>query len=114
MFAQRACGCPVEPWRYPFKCEAHAAQDGRVRLPDVRRDDWYRANTCPFCGRVNPAGLACASANVCGMCGVISCAEHRMSTYRLGVICPLEVRPRTRVGRALLRALAAIGSEARA
>ena len=111
MFTQRTCGCPEEPWKFPYVCEAHAGL--RDRLPDVRRDGWYAANTCPFCGRVNPGGLACAHVEACDLCGVRSCASHGQATYRLGICCPRGVNPRSKWGKTLLRALAAIGAPRR-
>ena len=111
MFAQQPCGCPVERYKYPYKCTAHAAVDGRLRLPGVRADTWYRENTCPFCGRVNPAGLACDSSDLCALCGVRVCwGGHNRAVYALAVICPTQIHPRTKVGRALLKSLGALGA----
>ena len=59
---------------------------------------------------MSPAGLACVHVERCTLCGTASCECHRMATYRLKVYCPREVNPRTKWGKALLAALAAIGA----
>jgi hypothetical protein len=107
MFAQHPCGCPVDTSRYPYRCLTHAAP--RETMPRLRRDGWYATNTCPFCGRVNPAGLACQYVETCSTCGVVSCAEHGMATYLTGRICPrIYASKRTKVGRALYASLAGL------
>lgn len=106
MFPQQPCGCPVETSSFPYRCVAHAAP--RVRLPGHpvdRHGDWYKRNTCPFCGRVNPGGLACAYVSSCDFCGTVSCDSHQMATYKLRVICPADVNWRTKTGRALRQSL---------
>lgn len=103
MFAQQSCGCPVETSRYPYRCDGHAAP--RVQTEKVRdRDGWYWQNTCHWCGRVNPAGLACAYVEQCPMCGITSCESHRMACYKLKVTCPREVNPRTKYWRGVFKA----------
>src|SRR5262249_40786882 len=89
MFEQRECGCPMEPWKYPYKCAAHVWH--REVMPDSRpRVGWYAENTCPFCGRVTPAGLACAHQETCPACGVTTCDSHGMACYKTQRICPVE------------------------
>lgn len=104
-FPREACGCPKEPWKYPYKCPGHAAQDGRIALPEVRQDGWYGENCCPFCGRVNTYGLACSHVERCDLCGIVSCHSHRMATYLTKTICPKDINPRTKIGRAFLASL---------
>jgi len=43
-------------------------------MPGVRTDTWYLANTCPFCGRVNPGGLCCNYDETCPDCRITTCA----------------------------------------
>jgi len=111
---QQACGCPIEPWRFPYRCQDHAAP--RVTMPDLRRDDYYRRNCCPFCGRCTAVdrhgrALACSYVDTnCKLCGIVSCERHDMAAYRLKVTCPTLVNPRTKHGRALLAALATWGA----
>ena len=109
-FPRHACGCPTEGYKFPYRCRDHAAMDWRIMLPDVRQDDWYGENTCPFCGRVNPYGLACDRAEMCALCGIVSCASHGQATYRSGTICPRNINPRTKVGKQFLAALRGIGA----
>lgn len=101
LFRQLECGCPIDVYTYPYHCEAHAARDGRVRIPHPRRAEsnaWYSSNTCPFCGRVTPAGLACATATAYP-CGVVSCASHGQAHYRLGTACAIRECQRRVPGR---------------
>lgn len=113
MFAQRPCGCPEEPWKYPYVCGQHASR--RVRLPAppaaASNWEWYRNNCCPFCWRGSPAGLACANNFVasCELCGVTSCASHNTAVYALGIICPKNINPRTKYGKTFLKTLREIG-----
>ena len=106
-FAREACGCPVERFLHPYKCPAHAAIDGRVTLPCVPSGtrQWYDDNCCPFCGRVNPYGLACDRSELCTLCGVRSCDSHGQATYLLAVQCPREINPRTKLARQLFASL---------
>jgi hypothetical protein len=110
-FARRECGCPVKSGRFPYKCPQHAALDGRAALPWGNQDTpgWYQDNCCPFCGRVNAYGLACNYSEACALCGVRSCRSHGQAVYMLKVICPRDVNPRTKVGRALLKSFAMMG-----
>lgn len=105
MFAQEACGCPVQPGLYPYRCYAHAVPRMQTENSHAR-GDWYRRETCGFCGRSNPGGLACATVERCDLCAVVSCDRHDMACYKLKIICPRLIRPRTKVGRAFLKALA--------
>lgn len=108
---RKPCGCPEEPWKFPYKCVGHAAQDGRIRMPEVRQDGWYGENTCYFCGRVNPYGLACQHVYECSMCGIRSCQQHRMACYLTKTICPVivEEHKRTKPYKDFLAMLNALG-----
>lgn len=105
MFPQQACGCPTETFRFPFRCAAHAGP--RILLPnDKRGEAWYAANTCPACGKVNPAGLFCAPYSGMTVPGCPlgpTCADHGQAHFRLKTACPMEpLAPRGRIPSAIM------------
>ena len=106
-FTREACGCPVQRYYYPYKCPAHAGLDGRVTLPwrTTSHGPWYDHNSCPFCGKTNPYGLACDRSKLCDLCGVRSCHSHGQATYLLKIQCPREINPRTKQSRQLFASL---------
>lgn len=102
---QQPCGCPVETSKFLYRCYQHVHPE-RQRTDDAwTRGAWYRENTCFFCGRVNPGGLACATEEYCKLCGLRTCDSHGQGTYKLHIICPKNINPRTKVGKALLASL---------
>lgn len=82
MFEQRACGCPVNISAYPFRCRQHVSP-ARMEMPGLRRDAWYAANTCPFCGRVTPAGLCCSHDETCPTCEITTCERLDMMHWKM-------------------------------
>jgi|SRR5262245_33256298 len=130
MFEQEICGCPKQTSMYPYRCYTHAQP--RLRMPnydvyakpkpynyptlqETLRDSWtkgdcYQHNTCRFCGRVQPLGLACSHVETCELCGIRSCQSHNQACFLLNVHCPKQVNKRTKAGKALLKAIDALVS----
>ena len=95
-------------------------QHTRPRFIDTElvRRDWYRENTCPYCGRVNETGLACPESRTvtCAECGLHACCSLHMGHYYLekqtGLICPSTThrpgcKPRTSADKRLAALIAA-------
>jgi len=90
MFAQQSCGCPVETSRYPYRCLTHAGERFPFPAPPAQACNplWYQANCCPFCWRVNPAGLCCDQVETVPGCDLVTCwGQHRMGHYHAKTAC---------------------------
>ena len=98
MFAQHICGCPLQGFSFPYRCRTHV-NPARQVMPGVRTDTWYLANTCPFCGRVNPGGLCCNYDETCPDCRITTCAGIDMMHWLIfggnksTSVCAAQIRP---------------------
>lgn len=92
--------------RHGETCLAHTLP--RFADKQARRSweisDWYRQETCPFCGRSNGTGCACRESytHTCETCGIHTCDHLNMAHYLLeaqhGLICPSTIK-RTKTGK---------------
>lgn len=104
------CGClQYSEQMHIYPCPEHTTP--RYFYKDVRRDSpWYIEHCCPACGRVNDHGNCCVNSWVetCGVCGLVSCAgslAHYYLETNTGLICPSQIKPRTKAGKATIKKL---------